>query len=1680
MELESQICGKEFGGRGPKHRDKNEGLIVKFPATTEEVSAGDSSANLHVEHPNDPLLPPFSTSDADSQVITTDVKDKDEGSTARFPATTEGFSLGPWSWMTETWSWWWMAVAWAWLCHTSMKETNLMNVMKDLGLEQHSKEKLSLSRILQIDDKTLNEEPDKSKSDLPWYFMKKLMMVNVTARTIKHVKQFRSNSDDASKTTEVDFENLLEISNSEDMVNPLDVITALFLCSDGFVQQQTAQKMSMCQFSVPLLLPSCDSQQFTLMLWAMRDIVKQYRPEALSESKGFTEERIVLSNLPMVSFVRLGECSMSKSETLNKLLSNSQQYHDIFVHHNMECGDSPRRISNGLTEITWYLPCGNKNIDIFSQPVAVANLRGDIESFETQYAFLCQTSAAVFVFLDKLDAKCTSNLLSTQTHKAQIFLVVNNTNKQINVSALKEVTRKLGLTKSNIIIRNKDVNDVSFVNLLREAVSEVISKTKRKMSIEQMADIADELGIWVDEDSPECQTAKQHANAITAEIQDPLIFKEEQLPLQGQIWKELTSLEKEDFRLRKLGCENIEKYKSDLKEKKEILRQKQNSINMSNALTCFINALSLQQKERNYFLKWMRINLDNMSRIKLSELRELYKKKLKSSQNKEIKQLDQQLTNSSLGIEHFFREMGQIYEASRFLPETDLSRKQLNNLPELCAQLLLDGFPLELVDGDASNIPLQWVSDVLSQLNEMVSPKNKILVVTVLGVQSTGKSTLLNTMFGVQFAVSSGRCTRGAFMLLIKVHEEFKRVLNCDFIVIIDTEGLKSTELAQLDNSYEHDNELATLVVGLSDLTIVNIAMENLTEMKDILQIVVHAFLRMKEVGKKPKCHFVHQNVSDVSAHEKNIRDRKLLLQQLDEMTQAAARMEKKEENKSFTDVMDYNPDTGNCYIPGLWNGNPPMAPVNAGYSEAVYELKKNIIQLLGKCNYSKNDITDFKEWIRSLWNAVKHENFIFSFRNSLVADAYMRLCTEFNKWEWEFKKEMYIWGTNAETKISNFGNVDSKAQTSGMEELHSSLKTEAITVLSHWVEKLLENLTEYFTQTEGHVHLVEGHRAEFENNAKSLQRELQNSVLYQLSAAANIRQGMVEIDRIKENHTKEIEKAVCALIDECRKNKHNMTDQRLDEEFIKMWKKTLEKIQFSELKPTDIFTKVSHCLRNNISHKGSHANALLSQKKLEDCGLKPFKYKPEVTWWNFADKVKTFRNAQDKIYLQQRADSIIEACTMSINEKMAKKSDYHDAYIQEILNIIDESLQNDKDVKKDIEFEVYLKQHICGFAARTFQELHQSFLQTNDPYKCLMKNKKKFCADFKDVFHERDQCQKKALEFVDQCLKPAVEDRVNRVLGLNITDEMLTCQEFSTRINFQYSILLDILSKKNFQDYFSYTKQYEIYTKTWILKQIQKHFSSSSKLHEFEEQVLATSINDIDEAIQKSLKEKKENLKSFVEDMCHELAAKLVISQDALGAFMILNNANQEQFVDSLTKCLKDMKQNLKVKFQNTNIRTKLENLHMKPQNELFTRVIGCGKQCPFCATPCDAGGKAHTEHWASLHRPQGLGRYRWDDTKKLLTDICSSLVFSNISFRCPQTNDQPHPYKDYKKIFSDWKISPDVSEEASDYWKYVMTTYNQDFATAYDAKPADIPNGWKSVSYKQAEESLKESFRL
>ncbi|XP_072544051.1 up-regulator of cell proliferation [Salminus brasiliensis] len=1530
------------------------------------------------------------------------------------------------------------------------KEISLLSFLQDLGLEQHYHDKLSLRTVLQIDKRTVTDDPVQSLSALPWIFLKKLMMFNATARNFVSEKADEGGEED----------NQADTHKQIFLLNPTDVVTALFLCADSFLQQEMVSKMSVCQFSVPLLLPNCECNQITFMLWAMRDIMKIYTPHTSTHPNEFVEERIVLSDFPLVSFVRLGDCSISKSQTLNKLLSNPQQYQDIFVHKDMECGDIRRKISNGLVEISWYLPCGNKHIDIFPRPVAIANLRGDINEFIPQYSFLCEMSTAVFVFFDKLDKL---DLVANKPDKVQLFLVGDS-----EIKDLKAKAQQLNIESDNFIFRGK-MNEDRFARTLRSKMSAVIRNSQNNnKSLEKMTEVAHELGILVDEDITECRNAKVLADAITSEIHAIPHFKETQLLLQGTFWKELAKLEKEECRLQKAGDQSIEMYKCDLSAKKMELRKQQCSLKPSKTMTLFIQALSRPCLERAYFLKWMRMNLDNLTTKNVSALKGQYKKCQESSGSREyISTLGKEISCSSLGIEHFLRELGQLYESVVSLSENAESEKQISHLPKLCAELLLEGFPLELLDGDASNIPMRWISAVLKELNDLLQPNNRIMAVTVLGVQSTGKSTLLNTMFGVQFAVSSGRCTRGAFMLLLKVTEEFREEVSCDYLVIIDTEGLKSPELAQLDNSHEHDNELATLVVGLSDVTIINIAMENSTDMKDILQIVVHAFLRMKEVGKKPKCFFVHQNVSDASAHTKNVRGRTLVLDQLNEMTKLAAQMENSDQITKFTDVMEYDANASNVYIPGLWHGNPPMASVSTGYTAKVSEFKKRVVDSLGTCRASQNTMLEFLEWIKSLWSSVKFEKFIFSFRNSLVANAYRKISVEFNKWAWSFRKDMHTWTLKAEANISNFGKFSEITRTHDLSKLVSQLKRDADSELSKGEKTVLNNITRYFKQTKGHVDLVERYKEDFVNSGKSLRRELENTVNNKLEAASGICQAMSKLQDFKKRQRVTMEKKVLELLEECRKSKFQLTDEDLDRDFDKMWKETVKELSFQPLPKLNIMDCVFKQLRINLQHKGSSVTEELAKANLEDYGKSSFNV-----------EIGKLQNHQVS-ELQSLSDNIITKSEQFIEEKVATKTDYDDTYIREVLQITDEGLNSCKKPKHCDKIEVPLKKHICGFAGRKFQTMHDSFIHESDLRKRLDQSRDVYCRDFKDLFHERDQCQKKAEEFVDHCLVPAVEAYLSKTMGLEIV-EMVKGKNthFHTRTLFQEFVLKGLLDEFNFSEYLQYLRSYTSFIKNRILSG-SVCLTVEKELAELEGQLLTKITKDITRSISKQQldRQKSSNIKEFVFAVCKDLEESLVIPADSVEELMSLNNANVHQFAEWLTKSVEEMKMQLQHKGQKQDSAEKIKNLQFNPVDELLQQLMGCGEQCPFCGAPCEATGTGHTEHFATIHRPQGLIGNLSFTANKLMTDICTSSVLSEKLFTSEETKHKPHPFSKYREFYPNWRILPDTIE-ASQYWKYVFAQFNKEFAQFYEVHPADIPPAWKEITKEQAESSLKKCF--
>jgi predicted GTPase len=103
------------------------------------------------------------------------------------------------------------------------------------------------------------------------------------------------------------------------------------------------------------------------------------------------------------------------------------------------------------------------------------------------------------------------------------------------------------------------------------------------------------------------------------------------------------------------------------------------------------------------------------------------------------------------------------------------------------------------------------------------------LVLSVVGPQSSGKSLLLNTLFGVNFLSSAGRCTRGVYGCLINIKNsaKYKQIL------LLDTEGINSAEAN--DDSY--DKRVIFYALSVSHIVLICNLKDITKDMIDILRL---------------------------------------------------------------------------------------------------------------------------------------------------------------------------------------------------------------------------------------------------------------------------------------------------------------------------------------------------------------------------------------------------------------------------------------------------------------------------------------------------------------------------------------------------------------------------------------------------------------------------------------------------------------------------------------------------------------------------------------------------------------------------------------------------------------------------------------------------------------------------
>ena len=85
------------------------------------------------------------------------------------------------------------------------------------------------------------------------------------------------------------------------------------------------------------------------------------------------------------------------------------------------------------------------------------------------------------------------------------------------------------------------------------------------------------------------------------------------------------------------------------------------------------------------------------------------------------------------------------------------------------------------------------------------------------------------------------------------------------------------------------------------------------------------------------------------------------------------------------------------------------MDKADREYSLTMQGLKTKILERVKHVTKEKgcSTLDDFSKWLHEIWEAVKYENFVFSFRNVLAMETYKRLSKIFNDKQWEIKKAM-------------------------------------------------------------------------------------------------------------------------------------------------------------------------------------------------------------------------------------------------------------------------------------------------------------------------------------------------------------------------------------------------------------------------------------------------------------------------------------------------------------------------------------------------------------------------------------------------------------------------------------------------------------------------------------------------
>jgi hypothetical protein len=974
-----------------------------------------------------------------------------------------------------------------------------------------------------------------------------------------------------------------------------------------------------------------------------------------------------------------------------------------------------------------------------------------------------------------------------------------------------------------------------------------------------------------------------------------------------------------------------------------------------------------------------------------------YKQLLKDKQisSKALKEIDDNIEDYNLTIGKFFDEIFLIIDWNEDEKKLEKENEILqikDDFIEKVVELINKGNPIHLLRGR----PLKVESKVLESVFDKLSKYENIFVISIIGQQSSAKSSLLNALFGCDFHTSAGRCTIGIYLNFVKYKDKT--------IVIFDTEGLMSVET----NDKIFDHQMTTMALFSSHLILINTKNESDANLANLLGVSFYAKLINRKCEFKPSIMFVIRDQDNLE--EKHVQKSVEIIKE--KLTQETSKINQSVENVINIDTKNVKllPD---AFSRGTLSADMPNRKYkkrNFSFSEEILLLRRKLIEEIENLknidNHHFTSMSDFYEKISNNWSTIESiSDNLLNFKNLEELRVYKEISLKTEKFIDVIKRNLI----KAYDEL--FEEKKKKIAKDFSEEKADSLFHE----LKEWFQgEIIKYFTSYKNEINNPNYSV-SLKNQFENNLKNSLNFLEERNLNRWKSVTNILNNFIKLNETKRQ-----------LHDEFKillNSSNNLNDLKLnlEDKFSNNRTKFLNDIQKKYLKDDDLIHGLLY--KYNISKDVLGRNTFLEMAPhIERKHLEEFRKKPFLNR-NFQEWNKYSNESDNKVELLK--SNIYKNAKMEIKSQIGSNYDFDDADIRRVLsNVFEKTFHIEIDTTQ-----INMEKVVEDMIKFCLSEILESLKINRDKAKKeelteYENNCRKMKIDLNKDFESKKNSKLLGIRLIEKLFDELFElILVNELTDVGNKIEKKMNDLLKSPQNVVELAYKESFESRNYENVYKYVVDIERYCNEIIHRltypqicsilldnnfKIRTDFNELLKhLRAFDFRTITPGykLHDVIQKIIDSIK-KSENLRYF-EDFFENLSIH--------ERYENVEISSLEEFKDGLIEEISKKGDKLDNLIDNFDLKIKKEiDVKLKHFSKFY---LGCTSVCPFCDSKCNLGVDHENDHSCFRHIYVGFGKIRDPSTHFVwIKEIyCYEKTLLEISFTDTDTETQFKTFRNY-----------------------------------------------------------------